>query len=85
MPNVFSPRDLVSRPDNMDETVPHNAYTLNICMKEFDTQKNIIDKMAAMRTLTFFQACINKNGLFLFYDSAYMSRSTPTTAFDGAI
>ena len=21
MPNVFSPRDLVSRPDNMDETV----------------------------------------------------------------
>ena len=23
MPNVFSPRDLVSRPDNMDETVPH--------------------------------------------------------------
>ena len=23
MPNVFSPRDLVSRPDNMDETVLH--------------------------------------------------------------
>ena len=23
MPNVLSPRDLVSRPDNMDETVPH--------------------------------------------------------------
>ena len=23
VPNVFSPRDLVSRPDNMDETVPH--------------------------------------------------------------
>ena len=22
MPNVLSPRDLVSRPDNMDETVP---------------------------------------------------------------
>ena len=23
VPNVFSPRDIVSRPDNMDETVPH--------------------------------------------------------------
>ena len=23
VPNVFSPRDLVSRPDIMDETVPH--------------------------------------------------------------
>ena len=23
VPNVLSPRDLVSRPDNMDETVPH--------------------------------------------------------------
>ena len=23
MPNVLSPRDLGSRPDNMDETVPH--------------------------------------------------------------
>ena len=23
VPNVLSPRDLVSRPDNMDKTVPH--------------------------------------------------------------
>ena len=31
MPNVLSPRDLVFRPDNMDETVPHKygvSYTL---------------------------------------------------------
>ena len=27
MPNVLSPRDLVFRPDNMDETVPH-TYTV---------------------------------------------------------
>ena len=26
MPNVLSPRDLVFRPDNMDETVPHTSY-----------------------------------------------------------
>ena len=25
VPNVLSPRDLVFRPDNMDETVPHNC------------------------------------------------------------
>ena len=47
--------------------------------------KKIIDKMATMRTLTFFQACLSKKVLCLFYDSAYMCRSTPTTAFDGAI
>ena len=27
MPNVLSPRDIVSRPDDLDETVPH---TLNV-------------------------------------------------------
>ena len=26
MPNVLSPRDLVFRPDNMDETVTHNYH-----------------------------------------------------------
>ena len=35
VPNVLSPRDLVFRPDNMDETVPHtNCYqTLKIPLK----------------------------------------------------
>ena len=28
VPNVLSPRDLVSRPDNMDETVPHTLQKL---------------------------------------------------------
>ena len=26
VPNVLSPRDLVFRPDNMDETVPHTQH-----------------------------------------------------------
>ena len=26
VPNVLSPRDLVFRPDNMDETVPHTHH-----------------------------------------------------------
>ena len=28
MPNMLSPRDLVFRPDNMDETVPHIFFHL---------------------------------------------------------
>ena len=28
VPNVLSPRDLVFRPDNMDETVPHTLCVL---------------------------------------------------------
>ena len=28
VPNVLSPRDLVFRPDNMDETVPHTMQFL---------------------------------------------------------
>ena len=31
MPNVLSPRDLVFRPDNMDETVPHEE-TFYFCV-----------------------------------------------------
>ena len=27
VPNVLSPRDLVFRPDNMDETVPHTQLS----------------------------------------------------------
>ena len=33
MPNVFSPRDLVSRPDNMDEIVPHTYETKNMMVE----------------------------------------------------
>ena len=28
VPNVLSPRDLVFRPDNMDETVPHTLNSI---------------------------------------------------------
>ena len=30
VPNVLSPRDLVSRPDIMDETVPYHTCTIGI-------------------------------------------------------
>ena len=30
MPNVLSPRDLVFRPDNMDETVPQQDHSLSL-------------------------------------------------------
>ena len=29
VPNALSPRDLVFRPDNMDETVPHTFRAFN--------------------------------------------------------
>ena len=31
VPNVLSPRDLVFRPDNMEETVPHTYITSDRC------------------------------------------------------
>ena len=36
----------------------HNVDTLNICMKEFGSQKHIIDKMTVMRTWTIFPDCV---------------------------
>ena len=35
VPNVLSPRDLVSRPDNMDETVLHMYRYEYVCDEEF--------------------------------------------------
>ena len=35
VPNVLSPRDLVFRPDNMDETVPH-IYNTNVDLVNVD-------------------------------------------------
>ena len=32
VPNVLSPRDLVSRPDNIDETVLHTQYAYLFCL-----------------------------------------------------
>ena len=43
--------------------------------------KTKIDKMTAMRTLTI----IPLYGFCICMDSAFMGRSNPTTAFDGAI
>ena len=36
----------------------HNVDTLNICMKEFGSQKLNIDIMTAMRTWTIFLDCV---------------------------
>ena len=32
VPNVLSPRDLVFRPDNMDQTVPHTMVGIPVCL-----------------------------------------------------
>ena len=68
------------------DTLPTQCRHIeHIYTKDFGSLKQIIKKMTTMRTLTFFQACLHKKVLCLFYDSAYTGRSTPTTAFDGAI
>ena len=50
-------------------------------MKEFGSQKNNFVKMTTVRTYTI----IPLYGFCICMDSAFMGRSTPTTAFDGAI
>ena len=54
----------------------YNADTLNICMKEFGSQKIILTKWQLWEPLYGFCICM---------DSAFMGPSTPTTAFDWAI
>ena len=57
----------------------YNVDTLNICMKEFYSEKIFFDEMTAVRTIfPLFGFCIC-------IDGAFMGRSTPTTAFDGTI
>ena len=42
VPNVLSPRDLVFRPDNMDETVPHTSHHNIVRAYQFLTANIII-------------------------------------------
>ena len=39
VPNVLSPRDLVFRPDNMDETVPHTFKRKGLKCQEVITEE----------------------------------------------
>ena len=41
VPNVLSPRDLVFRPDNMDETVPHTQLPIE-CTAETDPTRQML-------------------------------------------
>ena len=59
----------------------YNVDTLNICMKEFGSQKIILTKWQLWELKTI----IPLFGFCICMDSAFMGRSSPTTAFDGAI
>ena len=41
VPNVLSPKDLVSRPDNMDETVPHTSLRPVFCLLLSDRLRQV--------------------------------------------
>ena len=45
VPNVVSPRDLVSRPENMDETVPH-IHTHAKIREIFDMNREYRERVA---------------------------------------
>ena len=59
----------------------YNVDTSNICMKEFGSEKISFDKWQLWERRQFSLIGL----LYIFIDSAFMGRSTPTTAFDGAI
>ena len=45
VPNVLSPRDLVSRPDNMDKTVPHTRIRTLVAMVTYSSHRLIMGKV----------------------------------------
>ena len=45
--NVLSPRDLVSRPDNMDETLPHTPFSCKTCPYVLKTE-NLSSKQSVV-------------------------------------
>ena len=51
VPNVLSPRDLVSRPDNMDETVPHTYMNLNATKRPFGHFDDSVGKQCKSRKI----------------------------------
>ena len=51
VPNVLSPRDLVSRPDNMDETVPHTYMNLNAKKRPFGHFDDSVGKQCKSRKI----------------------------------
>ena len=59
----------------------HNVDILNICIKEFGSEKYYLQN-DSYENLDNFPDCITK-GLCLFYHSAYTGRSTPFTSVDG--
>ena len=59
----------------------YNVDTLNICVKEFGLEKSFLKKWQQWELRQFFP-----NKVFvLCIDGAFMGRSTPVTAFNGAI
>ena len=53
VPNVLSPRDLVSRPDNMDETVPHTHVSYMTTSLLFFTGKCFVSAFSGDLGLSF--------------------------------
>ena len=54
VPNVISPRDLVFRPDNMDETVPHTfKMTGTSCTDDARVKVRSFQKVTLFNNITY--------------------------------
>ena len=53
VPNVVSPRDLVSRPDNMDETVAHSRCLPLLGIKRIKTSLNKITYFSSKQSSSY--------------------------------
>ena len=62
VPNVLSPRDLVSRPDNMDETVPHTYTPI------------LYSKIGVYRGVPYFLIFAPKHGLWVLVRTTSLRR-----------
>ena len=51
VPNVLSPRDLVSRPDNMDKIVPHIRQYL--FYRKIGTERSVLQELCHFVILSF--------------------------------
>ena len=63
MPNVLSPRDLVSRPDNMDKTVLHTQYKQGCTASEDGKWLTILDLESRGMLSKFSSASCRRNTL----------------------
>ena len=71
VPNVLSPRDLVFRPDNMDETVPHTQLQKNQSLPQSEKLRPRISRCPDFLSPRFFNILL-PNVLVSFFEGSQL-------------